>query len=488
MERLIEQIADANNKRYGRSSEKLETISGQMELELIFNEAEALTETLYVVEPAEEDVIQPRHRKSKGKREADLKDLPVEVISHTLSEEKLRDVFGTDGWKQLPDEIYKRVRVQPAVYTVEEHHVAVYAGRDNQTIIKADRPKDLLRNSLLTPSLAASIMNAKYVNGLPLYRISQEFLRNDIHISRQVMANWMIQCADRYLGILYDRLHRELYQFHVLQADETPVMVTKDGRPVNSKSYMWIYRTGKSYTDTPIILYEYQRTRKADHPEEFLKDFKGIVVCDGYSAYRKLDRKNPDIVFAGCWSHARRRFAEALKALPKAVQKKAKETIADEAVSRIAAIYHLDNQMEGQPAKEMCIRDRGKDVITDPKTPKSKRNVSMPDFLCEELKDYIGRLYGILPTDRIFHLTKSFLHHEMTRGAKKAGVKRIRIHDLRHSHVSLLISMGFSAVSIGNRVGHESVDITYRYAHMFPTEQTQMAKLLDEEFKEGAEE
>ena len=351
MERLIEQIADANSKRYGRSSEKLETISGQLELELIFNEAEALTETLYVVEPVEEDVIQPRHRKSKGKREADLKDLPVEVISHTLSEERLQDVFGTDGWKQLPDEIYKRVRVQPAVYTVEEHHVAVYAGKDNQTIIKVDRPKDLLRNSLLTPSLAASIMNAKYVNGLPLYRISQEFLRNDIHISRQVMANWMIQCADRYLGILYDRLHKEMYQFHVLQADETPVMVTKDGRPVNSKSYMWIYRTGKSYTDTPIILYEYQRTRKADHPEEFLKDFKGIVVCDGYSAYRKLDRENPDIVFAGCWSHARRRFAEALKALPKAAQKNAKETVAYEAVSRIAAIYHLDNQMEGQPAK-----------------------------------------------------------------------------------------------------------------------------------------
>ena len=133
-----------------------------------------------------------------------------------------------DG-NRLPDEIYKRVRVQPAVYTVEEHHVAVYAGKDNQTIIKADRPKNLLRNSLLTPSLAASIMNAKYVNGLPLYRISQEFLRNDIHISRQVMANWMIQCADRYLGILYDRLHKEMYQFHVLQADETPVMVTKDG-------------------------------------------------------------------------------------------------------------------------------------------------------------------------------------------------------------------------------------------------------------------
>lgn len=132
-------------------------------------------------------------------------------------------------------------------------------------------------------------------------------------------------------------------------------------------------------------------------------------------------------------------------------------------------------------------RLQGEDVITDPKTPKSKRVVSMPDFLCEELQDYISRLYGILPTDRIFHMTKSFLHHEMSRGASLAGVKRIRVHDLRHSHVSLLINMGFSAVSIGNRVGHESVDITYRYAHMFPTEQSQMAIKLNEEFKEGTE-
>ena len=94
-------------------------------------------------------------------------------------------------------------------------------------------------------------------------------------------------------------------------------------------------------------------------------------------------------------------------------------------------------------------RLEGKDAITDLKTPKSKRNVSMPNFLCEELKDYISRLYGFLPIDRIFHLTKSFLHHEMTRGAGKAGVKRIRIHDLCHSHVSLLISMDFRRYQSG---------------------------------------
>lgn len=125
-----------------------------------------------------------------------------------------------------------------------------------------------------------------------------------------------------------------------------------------------------------------------------------------------------------------------------------------------------------------------KDIITVPKTEKSNRVVTMPDFLCEELKTYESMLYGYLPTDRIFQMTKSYLHHEMNRGTKKAGIKRIRIHDLRHSHVSLLISMGFTAVDIAERVGHESVEITYRYAHMFPAKQEAMAKKLNEE-REG---
>ena len=129
-----------------------------------------------------------------------------------------------------------------------------------------------------------------------------------------------------------------------------------------------------------------------------------------------------------------------------------------------------------------------KDVITPPKTPKSKRVITIPEFLAADIKDYIDSSYELQENDRLFPITKYYLEHEMQRGIKESGVKRIRVHDLRHYHVSLLISMGFSAVSIGNRVGHESVDITYRYAHMFPTEQTQMAKLLNEEFKEGAEE
>lgn len=120
-----------------------------------------------------------------------------------------------------------------------------------------------------------------------------------------------------------------------------------------------------------------------------------------------------------------------------------------------------------------------RDVITPPKTEKSVRKIVMPDFLCEEMKEYIDSLYNVGNKDRLFQITKSYLHREIQRGCRASGVKKIRVHDLRHSHVSLLINMGFSAVAIGNRVGHESVDITYHYAHMFPTEQTDMANCLD---------
>ena len=132
-------------------------------------------------------------------------------------------------------------------------------------------------------------------------------------------------------------------------------------------------------------------------------------------------------------------------------------------------------------------RLKGRDVITSPKTPKSNRTIKMPKFLCEEMQDYIGMMYRAKPNDRLFLITKSYLHHEMDRGAKVSGVKRIRVHDLRHSHVSLLVEMGFSALAIAERVGHESIEITYRYAHLFPTKQTEMADKLDAERMSGSQ-
>lgn len=130
-------------------------------------------------------------------------------------------------------------------------------------------------------------------------------------------------------------------------------------------------------------------------------------------------------------------------------------------------------------------RLKGRDVITTPKTPKSNRVIKMPQFLCDEIQEYIKMLYGAELTDRLFPVTKYYLNHEMQRGCKATGVKKIRIHDLRHSHISLLIDMGFSAIAIADRAGHESIDITYNYAHLFPSRQTEMADRLDLERTEG---
>lgn len=130
-------------------------------------------------------------------------------------------------------------------------------------------------------------------------------------------------------------------------------------------------------------------------------------------------------------------------------------------------------------------RLKGKDVITTPKTKKSNRTIMMPDFLVQEIQEHLKMFYSKKDTDRIFPFSKHYLHHEMNRGTKATGVKRIRIHDIRHSHVSLLVDMGFSALAIADRVGHESIDITYRYAHLFPSKQAEMATQLNIEREGG---
>ncbi len=129
-------------------------------------------------------------------------------------------------------------------------------------------------------------------------------------------------------------------------------------------------------------------------------------------------------------------------------------------------------------------RLRGRDVITPPKTKKSNRTIKMPPFLSDEMQDYLKMLYGVKGSDRIFTVTKSYLYHEMNRGTKAAGVKRIRVHDLRHSHVSLLIDMGFNAVAIAERLDHDSITVTLRYAHLFPSKQKEMVERLEDIRKE----
>lgn len=353
MQLMMEQMVLANRNRFGRSSEKMEDASqiSFMEVDgtiVFFNEAEAVC-NLDAPEPEQLEVPTPRPVKKKGKKEQDMLGLPIERIDHYMTEEELTAEFGKNGWKQLPDAISRRYRFVPAKVEVEEHHIGVYSDKKDGHMVKAKHPRGLLHGSTVSPTLAAAIMNGKYVNAIPLYRLEQEFKRYGLAITRQNMANWMIRLGEEYLSVLYDYLHQKLYDYHVIQADETPVLVNRDGRPAGSKSYMWVYRSGYMYPEKQIVLYEYQRTRNASHPREFLKDFSGICVTDGYQVYHTLEKEKEELTIAGCWVHGRRKFEESLATIPAEGKK---ESVAWLVMKQIQAIYREEGKLKDLPSKE----------------------------------------------------------------------------------------------------------------------------------------
>ena len=354
IEKLIEQIRIANQYRFGRSTETMKSIDGQLSF---FDEADTLRDES-AGEPEEDQVIPPRPRKkkTKGQREMDLKAFPEEVVpAHTVSEETLDAFYGKGNWKRMPDETYKRLRHEPESWTVEIHTVEVYVGTDGyhqDEFLRGDRPKDIFPNSIVTPSLLASILNAKYVNSSPLYRIEQEFIRNGVNISRQTMANWIAGSSDRYFAALVERMKQELLTLPVTQSDETPTQVINDDRHPGSKSYMWVHRSGEFFKDRPIVIYEYQKGRDHELPLAFYRNYKGILVTDGLKQFHLVEDKLEGLVNANCWAHARRDYADSIKAADKADPNAVKRSIAYQALSRISLIYKLEGTLKDLSAQE----------------------------------------------------------------------------------------------------------------------------------------
>ena len=346
MQLMMEQMVLFQKNRFGRSSEKMADSEQIRFMEVdgtivFFNEAEAVCD-LDAPEPDDLELKAPKKKKQPGKKAADIAGLTVKRIDHYLKEEELTAEFGENGWKQLPDAISRCYQFIPDSVVIEEHHIGVYSSKLDEHMIKAPHPRNLLHGSLVSPSLAAAVINGKYVNAVPLYRLEKEFERYGLAITRQNMANWMIRLGEEYLGTMYDYLHKLLYDYHVIQADETPVLVNKDGRPAGSQSYMWVYRSGFMYRDRQIILYEYQKTRNASHPREFLRDYTGVCVTDGYQVYHTLEKESEDLKIAGCWVHCRRRFNDALEVIPKAHRK---ESILHLIMKQIQAIYREEGKL-----------------------------------------------------------------------------------------------------------------------------------------------
>ena len=186
MQAMMEQLIIGNKNRFGRSSEKMEDTQQMRFIEVdgtlvFFNEAEAVCD-LDAPEPETLEATPERKKKTKGKKAQDMSELSTNRIDHYMTEEELTAEFGENGWKQLPDAIARRYRFIPAKVEVDEHHVGVYASKTDGHMVKAKHPKSLLHGSPVSASLAAAIMNGKYVNAVPLYRLEQEFIRYGLAI------------------------------------------------------------------------------------------------------------------------------------------------------------------------------------------------------------------------------------------------------------------------------------------------------------------
>lgn len=342
----------AQKRRFGASSEQ--THPDQLALEL-FNETEAEANPA-APEPTMETVTYKR-KKTVGHREAKLESLPVERIEYRLSEEEQVCSCCQGKLHEMSTEVRREVVIIPAQAKVVETVRYVYGCRYCEQeaievpIVTAPAPAPALPGSLASASIIAYIMSQKYADSLPLYRQEQQFARLGLDLSRQTMANWMIAAADRWLTPLYGYLHAELLKRDIVQADETTLQVLREsGRAAQSKSYLWLYRTGR--VDVDIILYDYQPGRGGEYPSQFLEGYKGYLQTDGYSGYNDVE----GVTQLGCWSHARRKFHEAQQSLPEPLRKKA-DTMAAEGLNFCNALFRLERKWkEATPEERYAAR------------------------------------------------------------------------------------------------------------------------------------
>jgi transposase len=353
---FMEQYRLARHRQFGKSSEQT-PLEQQLNL---FNEAEFIADK----EPAPPEQVNISFARRKGKpgrKEIPL-NVPIEVIEYRLpQEEQICSCCGGPS-HEMGTEEHHEFNFVPAKATIIKHVRYVYGCRrcekeGTEVPIKvAPAPNPVIPKSLASPQSLAYVMTLKYVDGLPLYRQVKHLERMDVTIGRSVLCNWMLKGAD-WLEMIYGLLKKELLSGEVLAADETTVQVLKEpGRPAESKSYMWLYRTGGD-GGPPIVLFEYQMTRASEHPKDFLKGFRGYLQVDGYVGYDDV----PNVILVGCWAHARRKFDEAIKALPSHLYDNPGKS--REALDFINKLFAIEQRLKGCTPQE---RKQQRDQLSRP--------------------------------------------------------------------------------------------------------------------------
>ncbi len=346
---LMEQLKLNKRKLFGSSSEQLDQLVME-NFSVLFNEAECWDSSS--MESAGKGKKSTRKRRSGSVDDVIPEGTPVEVVEHRLPEsEQICKNCGSQ-MVEIGVEIHRSLQMKPAEFWVREDHCHTYVCKNceqetgESVVVPTPKVPSVLPGSFASPSAIAHLAVQKYVMYSPLYRLEQEFERQGLKLSRQTISNWLLKATEDWLQPIYDVLHRQLCQRQVLHGDETTLQVLHEkGKSATSKSYMWLYRTSGD-AEQPIVLYEYQPNRKAENAEKFLEGCSGWLHADGYQGYHKLPEQ---IRVVGCLAHARRKFDEALTAVPKEQQATSKPA---EALCYFAKLIQLEHEFAGLTAEE----------------------------------------------------------------------------------------------------------------------------------------
>ena len=351
---LQEQFDWLKKQVFGRKTEQTSVImDGSTQLSLFPDEKEQ------AVFAPEKTVTVPEHqRKARRTHDEWMKKLPIEEIVHK-EENLVCDICGSPMNVIGKVKLYDELVYQPAQVYVRRHYAENYMctncvqnsenEADSYEIEKcyircADYPKPIIPHSFCSPELSAHIIYEKFAKAVPLYRQEKDFTSKGISLLRATMSEWVCTIAERWCLPILEEMHKQLILLGIIHGDETVLQVLHEtDRKATTDSRMWVYCNGKM-NDRSIIIFEYQQTRGGIHPAKFLKGFKGFLICDGYDAYNAVVGTKR----CGCWTHTRRRFAEAL---PK--DKSAYSTsVAAKAVDFCNRIYHEEGLLADLTAEE----------------------------------------------------------------------------------------------------------------------------------------
>ncbi len=343
---LLETIKLMRHKRFGASTEQ----STQIQLGL-FDEAELeVLNPEPEVEAEEETITVGPYQKSRGKRKPLPEHLPRIEIEHDLSEEEKVCPHDGTALKRIGEEVSEQLDIIPATIQVIRHIRPKYSCPCCENGVKvAPMPPQPIPKSMASAALLAWLIISKYQDALPLYRLEQMLKRIEVNIPRTTMARWVIQCGQLILPLL-NLMRERMLEYDVLCMDETTVQVLdEEGKSAQSKSYMWVQRGGPP--EQPIILFDYDASRSRQVPLRLLEEYQGYLQTDGYAGYNEVVKAN-SLTRLGCWTHARRKFDDVIKAQGK----NAKPGRAHQAIAWIKKLYRIEKECKAMTPSERQLQ------------------------------------------------------------------------------------------------------------------------------------